>query len=151
MLRSTVNDSFYTLYIRLPGSVGTTMRVGNLNTERNAHSANIALCQLGRTSLKSNSVSTPLYGTFSEHFNYITGFCKLQAFFSVFSIFIICYNYLYIRDEIFVQHTSQNAQSVFSADAAACRCDRRYHTIYNGVCQSFYQGALWLTYFYIYW
>lgn len=61
VLRSTVNDSFYTLYIRLPGSVGTTMRVGNLNTESNALSANIALCHLGRTSLKSNSVSTPLY------------------------------------------------------------------------------------------
>ena len=138
-------------YVGLPCSVGLSVRMGYVTSESNALSANIALCHLGRTSLKSNSVLTPLYGTFSEHFNYITGFCKLQAFFSIFSIFIICYNYRYIRDDIFVQHISRNTRSVIPADAAACRCDRRYHTIYNGVCQSFYRCVLKLTYFYIYW
>ncbi len=83
VLGSTVNDSFYTLYIRLPGSVSTTMRVGNLNTESNALSANITLCHLGRTSL--NKVIAILHPKslrdFSERFYYITAFYKMQAFF----------------------------------------------------------------------
>lgn len=83
VLGSTVNDSFYTLYIRLPGSVRTTMRVGNLNTESNALSANITLCHLGRTSL--NKVIAILHPKslrdFSERFYYITAFYKMQAFF----------------------------------------------------------------------
>ena len=44
VLGCAVNDSFYTLYIRLPSSVGTTVRVGNPDTESNALSANITLC-----------------------------------------------------------------------------------------------------------
>ena len=41
---STFDQSLYTTYIRLPGSIGTTVRVGNLNTKGHTLIANIALC-----------------------------------------------------------------------------------------------------------
>ena len=47
MLGSSVNNSLYTLNIRLPHPVGTVMRVGDLNTESNTLSANFTLCHGG--------------------------------------------------------------------------------------------------------
>jgi len=44
MAGSTVHESFYTTDIGFPSSVGTSMRVRNLNTKGNALAANIALC-----------------------------------------------------------------------------------------------------------
>ena len=44
MAGSTVNQSLDTTNVRLPGTVGATMRVRNLNTEGHALAANIALC-----------------------------------------------------------------------------------------------------------
>ena len=44
MAGSTFDQSLYTTYIRLPGSIGTTMRVRDLNAERNALIAELALC-----------------------------------------------------------------------------------------------------------
>lgn len=44
MSRSSVNDCLYTLNIGLPSSVGTVMRMGNLDAESNTLSAKIALC-----------------------------------------------------------------------------------------------------------
>ena len=41
--RSTINDSFNTLNVWLPGSVGSSVGVGNPNAKGNALSANIAL------------------------------------------------------------------------------------------------------------
>ena len=39
-----INDRFYTFYVRLPGTVGTSVRVRNLNTKGNTFSADIAFC-----------------------------------------------------------------------------------------------------------
>ena len=44
MARSTVNDRLDTLDVGLPCTVGSSVRMGDLNTERNALAANIALC-----------------------------------------------------------------------------------------------------------
>ena len=44
MARRTVNDRLHALDVGLPAPVGPTMRVGDLDTERNALAANIALC-----------------------------------------------------------------------------------------------------------
>ena len=44
MAGSTVYNSLYTTDIRLPSPVGTSVGVGNLDTEGNALAANIALC-----------------------------------------------------------------------------------------------------------
>ena len=46
MARSTVNNSFYALDVGLPSSVGTSMRVRDLNTESHTLAADIALCHL---------------------------------------------------------------------------------------------------------
>ena len=46
MARSTVDDRLDTLDIGLPHSVGTSVGMGDLDTERNALAANIALCHL---------------------------------------------------------------------------------------------------------
>ena len=43
MARSTVHDSLDPLYIGLPGTIGTTVGVGNLNTKGNALTAIITL------------------------------------------------------------------------------------------------------------
>ena len=42
--RSTVNDSLYFLYVGLECSVGTSVRVGNLNTESDTLAADFAFC-----------------------------------------------------------------------------------------------------------
>ena len=44
MAGSTVDESLYAADIRLPGSVGTSVGVGNLDTKSNTLAANIALC-----------------------------------------------------------------------------------------------------------
>ena len=46
MARRTIDDGLNTLYVGLPGTVGTSMGVRNLNTERYTLAANITLCQL---------------------------------------------------------------------------------------------------------
>ena len=43
MARSTVNNSLDPLYIGLPGTIGTSVGVGNLNTEGNALATIITL------------------------------------------------------------------------------------------------------------
>lgn len=44
MARSTVHESLNTTDVGLPSSVGTSVRVRNLDTKGNALAANIALC-----------------------------------------------------------------------------------------------------------
>ena len=44
MARSTVNDRLDTLDVGLPCTVGSSVRMGDLNAERNALAADIALC-----------------------------------------------------------------------------------------------------------
>ena len=46
MAGGTVNDRLHALNVRLPRPICTPMRMGNLNTESNTLTANIALCQL---------------------------------------------------------------------------------------------------------
>ena len=46
MARRTIDDGLNTLYVGLPGTVGTSVGVRNLNTERYTLAANITLCQL---------------------------------------------------------------------------------------------------------
>ena len=43
MARRTIDQSLNALYIGLPGTIGTTMRVGNLDTEGHALIAELAL------------------------------------------------------------------------------------------------------------
>ena len=45
-LRRTVNDSLYLCNVGLPCSVGTSVRVRNLDTKSNSLTANITLCHL---------------------------------------------------------------------------------------------------------
>lgn len=42
--RRSVNDCLYTLYIRFPSSVRTSVRMGNLNSESDTFSADVAFC-----------------------------------------------------------------------------------------------------------
>ena len=44
MARRAVDDRLNTLNIGLPGTIGTTVRVGNSDTERNTLVAKLALC-----------------------------------------------------------------------------------------------------------
>ena len=44
MARSTVHDSLNALHIGLPGTIGTSVGVGNLDTEGNALATIITLC-----------------------------------------------------------------------------------------------------------
>jgi hypothetical protein len=44
MAGGTVNDCLHTLHVGLPGTIGTTMRVRNLDTESYALIAKLALC-----------------------------------------------------------------------------------------------------------
>ena len=44
MARGTIDHCLYTADVRLPGTVGTSVGMGNLNTEGYALSANITLC-----------------------------------------------------------------------------------------------------------
>ena len=46
MARSTIDESLDTANVCLPGSVGTTMGMGNLDAEADALAANIALSHL---------------------------------------------------------------------------------------------------------
>lgn len=46
MAGGTLDDCFHALDVGLPGSVGTSVGVRNLNAKRNTLAANIALCQL---------------------------------------------------------------------------------------------------------
>ena len=44
MAGRTVDDSLHALDVGLPGTIGTTVRVGNSDTERNTLVAKLALC-----------------------------------------------------------------------------------------------------------
>ena len=44
MAGGTIDDRLHTLHIGLPGTIGTPMRVRDLNAERNALIAELALC-----------------------------------------------------------------------------------------------------------
>ena len=44
MAGGTIDNCLNTLHIGLPGTIGTTMRVGDLNAESNALIAELALC-----------------------------------------------------------------------------------------------------------
>ena len=44
MAGRTIDDSLHALDVGLPGTIGTTVRVGNLNTKGHTLIANIALC-----------------------------------------------------------------------------------------------------------
>jgi len=44
MFRSTVDNSLYSLNIRFPGSVASSVRMGNLNAESNIFSADFTFC-----------------------------------------------------------------------------------------------------------
>ena len=44
MARSTVDNGLNPLYVGLPGTIGTSVGVGNLNTKGNALTAIITLC-----------------------------------------------------------------------------------------------------------
>ena len=46
VLGRTVHHSLYSSYIGLPGPVGSSMRMGNLNAKSNTLTADIALCHL---------------------------------------------------------------------------------------------------------
>ena len=46
MAGRAVNDCLHALYVGLPGTVGTSVGVGDLNAKRYTLAANIALCQL---------------------------------------------------------------------------------------------------------
>jgi hypothetical protein len=39
-----INDSLHTLHIGLPGTIGTTVRMGDLNAKSHAFAAEIAFC-----------------------------------------------------------------------------------------------------------
>ena len=44
--RGTVNDRLYTLYIGLPCTIGTSVRMADFNTKGNALIAKLALCHV---------------------------------------------------------------------------------------------------------
>ena len=70
MSRSSVNDCLYTLNIGLPSSVGTVMRMGNLDAESNTLSAKIALC---------HEVTPPFHNHYKVNvtiLSYVFGKCK---------------------------------------------------------------------------
>ena len=48
--RGTVNDRLHSLYVGLPGSVGPSVGMGNLDTELHVFAAKIAFCHVERTS-----------------------------------------------------------------------------------------------------
>lgn len=54
VLRSTVNNSFDTLNIGLPCTVGTSVRMAHFNTKGNALIAKFTLCHLCCTSMYHN-------------------------------------------------------------------------------------------------
>ena len=44
MARSTIYDRFHAFYIRLPSPVASSVRVGNLNSESDTFTADVAFC-----------------------------------------------------------------------------------------------------------
>ena len=60
MARSPVDDRLDTLDIGLPHSVGTSVGMGHLDTERHALAANIALCHLLHLQSVGKSIRAPL-------------------------------------------------------------------------------------------
>lgn len=50
--RRTINDSFYSLNVGLPSTVGTSVRVGNFNTESNFFAADITFSHALSTSFR---------------------------------------------------------------------------------------------------
>ena len=58
---SAIHNNLYTSNVGLPGSVGSSVRVRNLNTESNAFAANIAFSHVQRTSLAINTKSQREY------------------------------------------------------------------------------------------
>ena len=77
MAGSTFDQSLYTTYIRLPGSIGTTMRVRDLNTKGHALAANIALCHFSCTSFFVSCIADIIL---PQHRR------KCKIFFEIFSI-----------------------------------------------------------------
>ena len=61
ILRGTVHDRLHALDIGLPGTIGTTVRVGNSDTERNTLVAKLALCH--PLHLLAVAYSVPFTGT----------------------------------------------------------------------------------------
>lgn len=51
MARSASNDSLNATNVRLPSTIGSSVRMGNLDTEGYALAANFTLCHLSCTSL----------------------------------------------------------------------------------------------------
>ena len=83
MAGSTVNDGLDPLHIGLPGSVGTSVGVGNLDTEGNALTTIITL----RHSLHLLSVNTHNFALFGR-LNMIAKFAeKSKSFFTFFLFF----------------------------------------------------------------
>ena len=54
---SALDDSLHPFNVGLPGSVGTTMRVGHLDTELNAFAAIITFCHLSTPPLFLRNIS----------------------------------------------------------------------------------------------
>ena len=88
---SAIHNNLYTSDVGLPGSVGSSVRVRNLNTESNAFAANIAFSHVQRTSLAINTKSQREYDIrkpkekqeiFSKKFEFIGIFSRLFAVFS---------------------------------------------------------------------
>lgn len=83
MCRSTVNDSLYTSYIGLPGSVRSSVRVRNLDTEGYTLSADLTFC---------HAVAPPFpyvdrtLSAIPEYYN--TSDAKMQVFLQNFHNFI---------------------------------------------------------------
>ena len=55
VLGSTVDDSLNALYVGLPGTVGSSVRMADLNTKSHALIAKITLCHFSCTSLLEQS------------------------------------------------------------------------------------------------
>ena len=60
MAGGTVNDCFHALDVGLPSSVGTSVGVRDLNAERNALAAEIALCQIAAPPIVMKIIKNPV-------------------------------------------------------------------------------------------
>ncbi len=82
---SAVNNSLNSLYVGLPGSVGSSVRVRYLNTESNTLSANFTFCHIGAhllyTKFKLTDLSRQLKSNHMILEYYNTYHTKLQALF----------------------------------------------------------------------
>ena len=61
MARSAVDNCLNALYVGFPSSVGSSMRVGNLNSERDVLTADIAFCHVSAPPLQLETKSTAIY------------------------------------------------------------------------------------------